>query len=55
MIALSLYSTRDATRRDRITPPAVDPIPASSLRHALLHVLSRIGLGLGGFALIHDY
>ena len=54
MIAMSLISTYDEYRRDRLASAPVYPIPAHPVRRALLHALSMIGLGVGGVAAQDD-
>lgn len=54
MIAMSMTSTYDEYRRDQHVSAPVYPVPAHPVRHALLHVLSRVGLGIGGVAAMDD-
>jgi hypothetical protein len=54
MIAMSLLSTYDEYRRDRVATAPFHPAPARPVRRALLHVLSMIGLGVGGVAAVDD-
>lgn len=54
MIAMSLMSTYEEYRRDRVASAPVYAQPARPVRHAMLHVLSLIGLGVGGIAASDD-
>lgn len=54
MIAMSLLSTYDEYRRDRIAHIPVYPVPPHPVRRALLHALSLLGLGVGGIGTIDD-
>ncbi|MDP1928148.1 MAG: hypothetical protein Q8K62_06510 [Thiobacillus sp.] len=54
MIAMSMLSTYDEYRKDQRASAPVYPAPAHPVRHAMLHVLSRVGLGLGGVAAVDD-
>jgi hypothetical protein len=54
MIAMSMLSTYDEYRRDRVARAPVYPAPAHPVRRALLHVLSMNGLGVGGVAAVDD-
>ena len=54
MIAMSLTSTYDEYRRDRIASAPVYPAPAHPVRRAMMHALSMLGLGVGGVAAIDD-
>lgn len=54
MIAMSLLSTYDEYCHDRITHAAACSPPAYPVRRALMHVLSMIGLGVGGVAAVDD-
>lgn len=54
MIAMSLISTYDEYRRDRIATAPVYAAPARPMRRAMLYVLSQIGLGMGGIAAADD-
>lgn len=54
MIAMSMISTYDEYRHDQHASAPVYPAPAHPVRHALMHVLSRVGLGLGGVAALDD-
>lgn len=54
MIAMSLLSTYDEYRRDQRARAPVYPAPAHSVRDAILRVLSRVGLGIGGVAAMED-
>lgn len=50
MIAMSLMSTYAEYRRDTLAAAPIYATPRRPLRHALLHVLSLVGLGIGGMA-----
>lgn len=52
MIAMSLLSTYDKYRRDRIAHTSAYSPPAHPVRRAMMHVLSMIGLGVGGVAAV---
>lgn len=54
MIAMSLMSTYDEYRRDRLANAPVYVPPSRPVRHAMLRVLSLIGLGVGGIAASDD-
>lgn len=54
MIAMSLLSTYDEYRRDRIAPAPVYPTPTTPMRRAMLRALSMLGLGVGGLGTIDD-
>ena len=54
MIAMSLLSTYDEYRRDQRASAPVYPVPAHPVRRAMMHVLSQVGLGIGGVAAIED-
>ncbi|HQT00612.1 MAG: hypothetical protein B7Y26_00805 [Hydrogenophilales bacterium 16-64-46] len=54
MIAMSLMSTYDEYRRDRLAAAPIYAPPARSLRNTMLHALSLIGLGVGGIAASDD-
>lgn len=54
MIAMSMLSTYDEYRNDQRASAPVYPAPAHPIRHSMLHVLSRFGLGLGGVAAVDD-
>lgn len=54
MIAMSLTSTYEEYRRDRVASAPVYTPPARPVRHAMLHVLSLIGLGVAGIAASDD-
>lgn len=45
MIAMSMISTYDEYRRDRIAGAPVYPVPAHPLRRAMMHALGMIGVG----------
>lgn len=53
MIAISMISTYDEYRRDQRASAPVYP-PANPVRHAMLRVLSMVGLGIGGVAAMDD-
>lgn len=50
MIAMSLMSTYEEYRRDTLAAAPDYAGPRHPVRHALLHVLSLVGLGVGGMA-----
>jgi hypothetical protein len=54
MIAMSMLSTYDEYRRDQHASAPVYPAPAHPVRHAMMRVLSRVGLGIGGVAAMDD-
>jgi hypothetical protein len=54
MIAMSLLSTYDEYRRDQRARAPIYPVPAHPVRHAMMRVLSRVGLGIGGVAAMED-
>lgn len=54
MIAMSLLSTYDEYRRDRLARAPVYAAPARPLRHAILHALSMLGVGVGGVGAMDD-
>lgn len=54
MIAMSMTSTYDEYRRDRIAGAPPCPTPAHPLRHAMMHALAMIGLGVEGMAAVGD-
>ncbi len=54
MIAMSLMSTYEEYRRERIPHAPVYPPPAHPLRRAVMRALSMIGLGVGGVAALDD-
>ena len=54
MIAMSMISTYDEYRHEQHASAPVCPAPAHPLRYALMHVLSRVGLGLGGVAALDE-
>jgi hypothetical protein len=54
MIAMSLLSTYDEYRRDRVASAPVYPAPAHPLRRAMMHALSMLGLGVGGVVAMDD-
>jgi hypothetical protein len=47
MIAMSLISTYDEYRRDRIAGAPVYPVPAHPFRRAMMHALGMIGVDGG--------
>jgi hypothetical protein len=49
-----MISTYNEYRHDRISNVPVYPAPAHPVRHAILHVLSMLGLGIGGVAAMDD-
>ena len=54
MIAMSMLSTYDEYRRDQRASAPVYPAPAHPVHHAMMRVLSRVGLGIGGVAAMDD-
>lgn len=54
MIAMSMLSTYDEYRRDRVAHAPVHPRPAHPVRRAMMQALSMIGLGVGGVAAPDD-
>lgn len=54
MIAMSMLSTYDEYRRDRIARAPVYSAPAHPVRRAMMHALSMLGLGVGGVAAMDD-
>ncbi|WP_310447705.1 hypothetical protein [Thiobacillus sp.] len=54
MIAMSMLSTYDEYRRDQRASAPVYPVPAHPVRQAMMLVLSRVGLGIGGVAAMDD-
>lgn len=56
MIAMSMFSTYDEYRRDQRASAPLYPAPARAhcVRHAMMLVLSRVGLGIGGVAAMDD-
>lgn len=54
MIAMSMLSTYDEYRRDQRASAPVYPAPAHPVRHAMMRVLIRVGLGIGGVATMDD-
>lgn len=54
MIAMSMISTYDEYRHDQRASAPVYPSPAHPVRHAMLRVLSMVGLGIGGVAAMDD-
>lgn len=54
MIAMSMISTYDEYRHDRMASAPVYSAPTHPVRHAMLRVLSMVGLGLGGVAAMDD-
>ena len=54
MIAMSMLSTYDEYRRDRVARAPVYPAPTHPVRRAMMHALSMIGLGVGGVAAVDD-
>ena len=54
MIAMSMLSTCDETRRDRNASAPVHPTPAHPLRRAMAHALVMMGLGVGGVAAVDN-
>jgi hypothetical protein len=54
MIAMSMTRTHADHRRDSVAGAPTYPAPAHSMRRAILHALSMIGLGIGGVAAVDD-
>jgi hypothetical protein len=54
MIAMRMISTYDEYRRDQHASAPTCPAPARPMRHAMLRVLSMVGLGIGGVAALDD-
>jgi len=54
MIAMSMISTYDEYRRDRIAGTPACPPLAHPLRRAMMRALAMIGLGVGGVAAVDD-
>lgn len=54
MIAMSMLSTYDEYRRDQRASAPVYRAPAHPVCHAMMRVLSRVGLGIGGVAAMDD-
>lgn len=54
MIAMSLLSTYDEYCLDRIPHASSCLPPAYPVRRAMMHVLSMIGLGVGGVAAVDN-
>ena len=54
MIAMSMISTYDEYRCDKLASAPVYPLPTHPVRHAMLRVLSMVGLGIGGVAATDD-
>lgn len=54
MIAMSMISTYEEYRRERIASAPVYPASTHPVRRAIMHALSMIGLGVGGAAAIDD-
>jgi hypothetical protein len=52
MIAMSMISTDAPCRRD--ASMTTHPPPAHPVRHAMLRVLSMVGLGIGGMSAMGD-
>jgi len=54
MIAMSMLSTYDETRRERNASAPVYPTPAHPLRRAMANALAVMGLGVGGVAAVDN-
>ena len=54
MIAMSMTRTHADHRRDSVASAPTCPAPAHSVRRAILHALSMIGLGIGGMAAVDN-
>lgn len=54
MIAMSLISTYDEYRRDRLAAAPVHAAPPRPFRQTMLRALSMIGFGMGGIASADD-
>jgi hypothetical protein len=52
MIAMNMTSTDNPYRCDAGT--TIHPPPAHPMRHAMLRVLSMVGLGIGGISAMGD-